>query len=160
MAITIIGGTTLNKIRIPATTANMGPGFDTIGMALKLYNEIEFEERLEGISLTQDGKPYPIALMDNLFYTTIIRTLSKYNYKLKGLKLNLSMCQVPFSRGLGCSRDPCQYGFSLPLPTFGQRTSSGLTSGSIFKLVYQNSDENQSCYLWEFRVTTYTVQMQ
>jgi len=103
MAITIIGGTTLNKIRIPATTANMGPGFDTIGMALKLYNEIEFEERLEGISLTQDGKPYPIALMDNLFYTTIIRTLSKYDYKLKGLKLNLSKCQVPFSRGLGSS---------------------------------------------------------
>jgi Homoserine kinase len=31
------------NIRIPATTANMGPGFDTLGMALKLYNEMEVE---------------------------------------------------------------------------------------------------------------------
>ena len=98
-----MGGCILNRIRIPATTANMGPGFDTIGMALKLYNEIEFEEILEGIILTQDGKPYTIPLKDNLFYTTIIKTLNKYDYKLKGLKLNLSRCEVPFSRGLGSS---------------------------------------------------------
>ncbi|HHY44505.1 MAG TPA: homoserine kinase, partial [Firmicutes bacterium] len=31
------------KVRVPATTANMGPGFDCLGMALTLYNEAEFE---------------------------------------------------------------------------------------------------------------------
>ena len=32
------------KIRVPATTANIGPGFDTMGIALNLYNYFELEE--------------------------------------------------------------------------------------------------------------------
>ena len=32
------------RLQIPATTANMGPGFDCIGMALSLYNYIDFED--------------------------------------------------------------------------------------------------------------------
>ena len=31
------------KIRIPATTANLGPGFDVLGLALDLWNEVDFE---------------------------------------------------------------------------------------------------------------------
>ncbi|HVX42414.1 MAG TPA: homoserine kinase [Mycobacteriales bacterium] len=31
------------KIRVPATSANLGPGFDALGLALALYDEIEFE---------------------------------------------------------------------------------------------------------------------
>jgi len=30
-------------IRVPATTANLGPGFDCIGLALNLWNEVQFE---------------------------------------------------------------------------------------------------------------------
>ena len=30
------------KIRVPATTANLGCGFDVFGMALDLYNEVTF----------------------------------------------------------------------------------------------------------------------
>jgi homoserine kinase len=37
------------KIKVPATTANLGPGFDALGLALDLWNEAEF-------SATQDGK--------------------------------------------------------------------------------------------------------
>ena len=29
------------KVKVPATSANMGPGFDCIGIALDLYNEVE-----------------------------------------------------------------------------------------------------------------------
>jgi len=29
------------RVRVPATTANLGPGFDTLGMALSLHNELE-----------------------------------------------------------------------------------------------------------------------
>ena len=32
-------------IRIPATSANMGPGFDSIGIAVELYNHIWVEEQ-------------------------------------------------------------------------------------------------------------------
>ena len=30
-------------VRVPATSANLGPGFDTLGMALSLYDELEVE---------------------------------------------------------------------------------------------------------------------
>ena len=38
------------KVRVPATSANMGPGFDSLGIGLTLYNEFEFRELEEGLS--------------------------------------------------------------------------------------------------------------
>ena len=35
-------------IKVPATSANMGPGFDSIGVALELYNHLWFEEIEQG----------------------------------------------------------------------------------------------------------------
>ncbi len=31
------------KVRVPATTANLGPGFDVLALALRLYNTVEME---------------------------------------------------------------------------------------------------------------------
>jgi homoserine kinase len=70
------------KIRIPATTANMGPGFDSFGMALKLYNEVWIEEISEGIEVIQEGKPSEIPLEENLIYTSLIRTLDRHGYNV------------------------------------------------------------------------------
>ena len=36
----------MKRMRIPATTANMGPGFDCIGMAFDMYNYIDFERKV------------------------------------------------------------------------------------------------------------------
>ena len=43
------------KIHVPATTANLGPGFDCLGMALELYDEIT----LSLDELPRDGTPSP-----------------------------------------------------------------------------------------------------
>lgn len=91
------------KIRIPATTANMGPGFDTLGMALKLYNEIEVEKIDKGIEFLQNNEPSDIPLEENLIYTTMLKVFSTYNFKAQGFKINFSKCEVPMSRGLGSS---------------------------------------------------------
>lgn len=91
------------KIRIPATTANMGPGFDSLGMALKLYNEVLIEEIEEGVQVFQEGKPSEIPLEENLIYTTLIKILNKYGYKYKGFKIDVQKGDVPVSRGLGSS---------------------------------------------------------
>ena len=37
------------RVRVPATSANMGPGFDSLGVALNLYNEYSFSETLMGL---------------------------------------------------------------------------------------------------------------
>jgi len=39
------------EIIVPATTANIGPGFDCLGMALNIYNRVLFEEIEEGIQI-------------------------------------------------------------------------------------------------------------
>ncbi len=48
------------KIRVPSTTANLGPGFDVFGAALSLYNEFEVEyvpnARKTSFILTGEGK--------------------------------------------------------------------------------------------------------
>ena len=48
-------------VRVPATTANLGPGFDTLGLALTLWNETAFElaERRLGLGPTPSG-PYAL----------------------------------------------------------------------------------------------------
>ena len=39
-------------IRVPATTANLGPGFDAFGCALSLYTDVTFEETESGLEIT------------------------------------------------------------------------------------------------------------
>ena len=39
-------------IKVPATSANMGPGFDCAGIALQLYNEIWAEETEGGVDIS------------------------------------------------------------------------------------------------------------
>ena len=36
------------KVKVPATSANIGPGFDTLGLALNLYNTLHFKKFLKG----------------------------------------------------------------------------------------------------------------
>lgn len=43
-------------VRVPATTANLGPGFDCLGLALDLWNEAVFRLEGEGLQFTADGE--------------------------------------------------------------------------------------------------------
>ena len=42
-------------VRVPATSANLGPGFDVLGLALGLYNDIAYEEA-EGVVVAIEGE--------------------------------------------------------------------------------------------------------
>ena len=91
------------KVRIPATTANMGPGFDALGMALNLYNDIEVEERKGGTLIYNSGVLSLDDFRENMIYTSLVKALDKYNYKYDGFQINVSKCEIPISRGLGSS---------------------------------------------------------
>ncbi|MDP4143850.1 MAG: homoserine kinase [Bacillota bacterium] len=80
------------KVKIPATTANMGPGFDTLGMALNLYNEIE---------ITEDANV--VNSEDNLVYKSMVKAFKACEYKYGNYKIEFTKCDVPMSRGLGSS---------------------------------------------------------
>ena len=44
------------KVRVPATIANLGPGFDALGVAIKLHLEIDIEPRRDSIEITVEGE--------------------------------------------------------------------------------------------------------
>ncbi len=91
------------KVRVPATTANMGPGFDTLGMALKLYNEIEVEEISEETEIYNGGLKSEGDYKENLIYKSIVSAMNEQRYSYNGFKINVTKCDIPMSRGLGSS---------------------------------------------------------
>lgn len=92
------------RIQVPATTANLGPGLDCLGMALKLYNIIELEKQAAGISIEVIGEgEKEIARNErNIVYQAVRRLFKQINYPLKGLKIKL-INHIPVTRGLGSS---------------------------------------------------------
>ena len=87
-------------IRVPATTANLGPGFDAFGCALSLYTDVTFEETEEGLQIT--GCDEAFTGPDNLAYTAYCAVLGSLSEEVKGVKIHID-AQIPIGRGLGSS---------------------------------------------------------
>ena len=94
------------RVRIPATTANCGPGFDTLGIACTLYNEVVLE--LAGpagqveISVSGDGADTLPTNSRNLVLRAVRTVLDKVGETQTGIRLSL-VNAIPLSRGLGSS---------------------------------------------------------
>lgn len=91
------------RVRVPATSANMGAGFDTFGIALKLYNEIAVEETDGDTEIKLFGGQYDSNFKDNLTYQSIIKTYEYLKVPYKNFKIDMSCGNIPMSRGLGSS---------------------------------------------------------
>ena len=87
-------------VRVPATTANLGPGFDAFGCALSLYTDVTFEETEEGLEIT--GCEEAFTGPDNLAYTAYCAVLGSLSEEVKGVKIHID-AQIPIGRGLGSS---------------------------------------------------------
>ncbi len=89
------------RISAPASSANLGPGFDTLGLALDLWNEVVVDTEREGTvvggsdaALLQDKDNYTLFAMRQLA-TQFGRTLPPFGLELRA--------EVPVARGLGSS---------------------------------------------------------
>ncbi len=87
-------------IRVPATTANMGPGFDAFGCALQLYTDVTFEETECGLEIT--GCDEEFTGPDNLAYVSYCAVLASLNEEVRGIKIHID-AHIPICRGLGSS---------------------------------------------------------
>ena len=92
------------RVRVPASTANLGPGFDTLGVALQLYLYLEVEIIPTGLSveLTGEGAEKLPENSDNLIYRTMKSLFDKAGFEPPGLKLQVHN-QIPLQKGLGSS---------------------------------------------------------
>jgi len=94
-------------VRVPATSANCGPGFDSLGLALTLYNDFTFtiSDETFGFSLEVEGegKDSFHASGRNMAFASFLAVWNKItNHKRIGIDVHMHN-QVPKSRGLGSS---------------------------------------------------------
>lgn len=88
------------EVRVPATSANIGPGFDCLGVAVNMYNKFFVEEIKEGLIF--EGCEDKFKNEDNLIYVAMKKCFDKIGYKPTGLRIKVES-DIPVSRGLGSS---------------------------------------------------------
>ncbi|NEP09660.1 MAG: homoserine kinase [Symploca sp. SIO2C1] len=95
-------------VTVPASTANLGPGFDCIGAALTLYNQFKFtpldSSLPEGVRITVTGTEAALVNVspDNLVYQTFLKYYQYINQTPPSVAIEIEL-GVPLARGLGSS---------------------------------------------------------
>jgi len=84
-------------LSVPATTANLGPGYDVLGMALSVRNAFRFEE-----ADTFQAGGIPVSPTEHLALATAVRAASHFGGQLPPLAISWREA-VPRSRGMGSS---------------------------------------------------------
>jgi homoserine kinase len=87
------------RILVPATTANVGPGFDTMGIALSLCNRFDVEV---SDSLEISGCDVEFANSSNLFYVAYKKACEILGSPSPEIHLHID-AEIPMTRGLGSS---------------------------------------------------------
>jgi len=91
------------RVKVPASTANLGPGFDTLGMALSLYGWIEMKEAPETVfHLYGDGMEGLAQDKSNLIYQVAQMVFEEAGVSVPELEISM-YSEIPLTRGLGSS---------------------------------------------------------
>jgi homoserine kinase len=93
------------RIRVPATTANLGPGFDCLGLALDIWNEVEVEETGDHPDIRIDGEGADRLPADdqNAIYSAMKFYALQHNRFLPaGLRIQC-LNRIPLGSGMGSS---------------------------------------------------------
>ncbi|MDK1081192.1 MAG: homoserine kinase [Anaerolineae bacterium] len=92
-------------VKVPATTANLGPGFDTLGLALNLWNEAEFASSDDNqivINIKGEGEGRLPTNADNVVIAGVLQIYEHLGKSPGGLQINC-LNRIPLGVGLGSS---------------------------------------------------------
>lgn len=90
-------------ISVPATSANLGPGFDTLGLSVDLRNRVEFKpSRFFSVSIKGEGENNPRLKGNNMFVSIFNEHYQRLTHKKQNFKFQFYN-NIPLSRGLGSS---------------------------------------------------------
>ena len=118
-------------VRVPASSANLGPGFDSFGIAWQLYNEISFQPS-EKTEIFGCGEAYRNE--DNLALRAYRRVLERCGVRDGGVALRFGRTSIPVSRGLGSSAALITAGFAFLGVYMSNRKQAALVAYRLEKL--------------------------
>lgn len=117
-------------VRVPASTSNLGSGFDLLGLALSLYLEVEARERSGGEqvlgSLEGEARCWPSGV-ENLLLRAFERGLALAGHEPAGLVFH-ARSEIPVERGLGSSGAAVAAGLALARAYAGSLPREGFPS--------------------------------
>ena len=91
------------NILIPATSANLGPGFDALGLSLKLFNSVKIEpSKFSSVSINGEGSDSVNLKRNNIFLSIFNEIFLELTGKNENFRVVFEN-NIPFSRGLGSS---------------------------------------------------------
>ena len=90
------------KVKVPGTSANIGVGYDCLGVALDYHLELEVEES-DKIEFLENGAPFSIPIEDNYIFEAIKYTEKHLVKNIPSYKVNVIKNNIPLARGLGSS---------------------------------------------------------
>src|SRR5947209_6860422 len=103
-------------VRVPASTSNLGPGFDVLGLALELYLEVKAFPLTDGpecsISLAGEGSSELPTGSENLIWRVMKHVARSEQIELPPLQLEIEN-NIPLARGLGSSAAAVVAGLKL-----------------------------------------------
>ncbi|MFI2840740.1 homoserine kinase [Mycolicibacterium sp. PDY-3] len=145
---------------VAASSANLGPGFDSLGLALSLYDEIEVETTDSGLVVDVEGRGAGHVPLDadHLVVRAIRRGLDAAGLHAGGLKV---LCRnvIPHSRGLGSSAAAVVGGLAIANGFAAQAGSSELTRDQLVQLSseFEGHPDNAAAAVLGGAVVSWTV---
>ncbi|HKA68662.1 MAG TPA: homoserine kinase [Actinomycetes bacterium] len=147
------------RIRVPATSANLGPGFDSFGLALGWYDEVTARVTDFGLDVIVQGEGAGGLSLDetHLVVRAMRRGFAKYGAQPPGLAVDC-VNRIPHGRGLGSSAAAIVAGvlaaraLSRPGDTPGERFGGNETDLTLAAEVEGHPDNVAACLLGGFTV--------
>jgi homoserine kinase len=109
------------RVRVPASSANLGPGFDSLGLALALYDTVDVRLADSGLVVRATGQGADTVPMDetHLVVSALRAACDRVDFRPAGLVLNCDNA-VPHARGLGSSAAAVVAGVAAGFALAGQ----------------------------------------
>jgi len=89
-------------VKVPATSANMGPGFDSLGIALDIWNEVRISKGPFSIKIDGTGEEELPKDTSNLVYKSFCKVFEEIDEIVPEVKLSCTN-RIPLTRGMGSS---------------------------------------------------------
>ncbi len=143
------------KVKVPASTANLGSGFDCMGIALNLYTEAYFEEIDDGLEIIINDSSSEFLPHDerNYVYQAMLRVFEKANVFPKGVRIT-SHTDIPMTRGLGSS----SASLALGLCGANELIGAPFTKEELLDIAYEiegHPDNVTPAFMGGFTVSVY-----